>query len=79
MSVGARGAHTMPRGGVAASWLFSIPHLDSVSVTKKIGTLAFVSSNFNNISRTTFLKYKNSGKQELALWHLVTCLVPKNA
>jgi hypothetical protein len=45
----------------------------------KIGTLAFVLSNFENISCITFLKYKNSRKQELALWHLVNRLVPENA
>ena len=45
----------------------------------KIGTSGFVSSNSENISRTTFLKYKNSRKQELALWHLVNRLVPENA
>jgi hypothetical protein len=45
----------------------------------KIGSLAFVSSNSKNISGITFLKYKNNRKQELALWHLVNRLVPKNA
>src|SRR3954471_19833769 len=41
-------------------------------------TLAFVWSNSENISYVTFLKYKNSRKQELALRHLVNRLVPKN-
>ena len=45
----------------------------------KIGTSGFVSSNSENISRTTFLKYKNNRKQELAPWHLVNRLVPENA
>ena len=45
----------------------------------KLGTSAFVSSNSENISCTTFLEYKNSRKQELALWHLVNRLVPENA
>ena len=45
----------------------------------KIGTLGFVSSNSENISKTTFLKYKNSKKQELTLWYLVNRLVPENA
>jgi hypothetical protein len=45
----------------------------------KIGTLGFVSSNFENISCVTFLKHKNSRKQELALWHLVNKLVLENA
>src|SRR3954462_4732974 len=44
-----------------------------------LGTLAFVSSNSENISYVTFLKYKNSRKQELALRHLVNGLVPENA
>ena len=46
---------------------------------RKIGPWSFVSSNSKNISRTTFLKYKNSRKQELALCHLVNRLVPENA
>jgi hypothetical protein len=36
-------------------------------------------SNSENISCITFLKYKNSRKQELALWHLANRLVPENA
>jgi hypothetical protein len=44
----------------------------------KIGGSAFVSSNFVNISCVTFLKHKNSRKQELALWHLVNRLVLEN-
>ena len=39
----------------------------------------FVPCNSENISCTTFLKYKNSRKQELALRHLVNRLVPENA
>ena len=45
----------------------------------KIGGPVQISSNSENISRTTFLKYKNSRKQELTLWHLVNRLVPENA
>jgi hypothetical protein len=45
----------------------------------KIGGLAFISSNSENISNITFLKYKNSRKLELALWHLVNRLVLENA
>jgi hypothetical protein len=45
----------------------------------KIGTSGFVSSNSENISSVTFLKHKNSRKQELALWHLVNRLLPENA
>jgi hypothetical protein len=46
---------------------------------RKIGTPGFVSSNSENIYGTIFLKYKNSRKHELALWHLVNRLVPENA
>ena len=45
----------------------------------KIGGPVQVLSNSENISRIDFLKYKNSRKQELALWHLFNRLVPKNA
>src|SRR4051794_10117056 len=38
----------------------------------------FVPCNSENISCTSFLKYKNSRKQELTPWHLVNRLVPKN-
>jgi hypothetical protein len=48
-------------------------------VSGKIGTLAFVSSNSENISCVAFLKYKNSRNKELALWHLVNRLVLENA
>jgi hypothetical protein len=48
-------------------------------VSRKIGTLGFVLSNSENISYVTFLKHKNSRKQELALCHLVNRLVPENA
>jgi len=68
-----------PRPGVAALCLL----FDSLQVycfgTVKIGTSVFELSNSENISCTTFLKYKNSRKQELALRHLVNRLVPENA
>src|SRR4051812_14744944 len=44
-----------------------------------LGTSAFVWSISKNISYVTFLKYKNSRKQELTLRHLVNRLVPENA
>jgi hypothetical protein len=69
----------VPPGGVATSVPSSVSALDSVFVWGKIGGLAFISSNSENISCITFLKYKNNRKQELALWHLVNRLVPKNA
>ena len=46
---------------------------------REIRYWGFVSCNFENISCTTFLKYKNSRKHELALRHLVNRLVPENA
>jgi hypothetical protein len=68
-----------PPYGVADPWLPSVSALDSISCRKKIGTSAFVLSNSENISFIAFLKYKNSRKQELALWHLINRLIPENA
>jgi hypothetical protein len=48
-------------------------------VSGKIGTLAFVSSNFENISCVAFLKPKIAENRELALWHLVNRVVLENA
>jgi hypothetical protein len=45
----------------------------------KIGGSGFVPSNSENISCVTFVKHKNSRKQELSLWHLVSSLVLENA
>jgi hypothetical protein len=45
----------------------------------KIGTLAFVSSNLENISCVAILKHKKGENRELAQWHLVNRLVLKNA
>jgi hypothetical protein len=73
------GCGPVPPGGVATSVPSSVSALDSVFVSGKKGGLAFVSSNSENISYITFLKYKNSRKQELALWHLVNMLVLENA
>jgi hypothetical protein len=47
--------------------------------SEKIGTLAFVLSNSENISRVAFLKHKIAENRELALWHLVSRLVLENA
>jgi hypothetical protein len=38
----------------------------------------FISSNSENISYVAFLKHKTAENRELALWHLVNKLVPKN-
>jgi hypothetical protein len=87
MSEGARGAHTMAwhgqRGG-ATRWCGHLGALLRLCFglrlrVGKIGGLAFVSSNSENISCTTFLKYENSRKHELPLWHLLNRLVPENA
>jgi hypothetical protein len=68
----------VPPYGEAGPWLGSV----SSSVFWKIrlisGRLAFVSSNFENISCVTFLKHKTAENRELALWHLVNRLVPEN-
>jgi hypothetical protein len=48
-------------------------------MSEKVGTSAFVSSNFENISCVTFLKHKTAENRELALWHLINRLVPENA
>ena len=45
----------------------------------KIRLWAFVSSNSEKLPFKTFLKHKNSRKQELALRHCVYRLVPENA
>jgi hypothetical protein len=81
------GAHTMPwrgQGACAMGWCGHplVPlHLSFglCDAPGKIGTLAFVSSNSENISYVAFLKHKNSRNRELALWHLVNRLVLENA
>jgi hypothetical protein len=87
MSDGSWGAHTIGRRGQgvgrATPWCGRLLALLRLSFglrlrVSKIETLAFISSNSENISCITFLKYKNSRKLELALWHLVNRLVPKN-
>jgi hypothetical protein len=88
MSKDPRGAHTWwwrGQGGTRATrWcghLGALPRLcfGLRLVSGKIGTSGFNSSNSKNISCVTFLKHKNSRKQELTLWHLVNRLVPENA
>ena len=89
-SGGTQGGHATPRRGRrwgrAGPWrgcLLGRLRLSfglRVRVGKIEGSVQ-VSSNSENISRTAFLEYKNSRKQELALalWHLVNRLVPENA
>jgi hypothetical protein len=86
MLEGGQGAHTTWwRGqGGATLWFACLLALLLLPfglriVSEKIGTSGFVLSNSENISCVTFLKHKNSRKQELALWHLVNRLVLKNA
>jgi hypothetical protein len=87
-SVGARGAHTIGWHGQglghATTWCGRLDARLRLSFgprlrVSKIGTLAFVSSNSENISYSKNLKMKNSTKQELTLWHLVNRLVLENA
>ena len=87
-SEGSRGAHTTPwrgrRWARARAWCgslvaplrlpFGLRVRDEI-----IRSLLFVPSNSENIFLSTFLKRKNSRKQELALWHLVNRLVLENA
>jgi hypothetical protein len=85
---GGRGAHTTwwRVQGVARATLWYNHLLADLRLSfglylrvRYIGTLAFASSDSENISCVTFLKHKNSRKQKLALWHLVNRLVPENA
>jgi hypothetical protein len=71
MSEGGRGAHTRAWHGQgvgrAIPWCARLLALLRLSFglrlrVSKIGTSAFVSSNSENISGITFLKYKNSKK-----------------
>ena len=68
----------VPRGGLATLW----PPSGSASWYRvapgKIITLAFVPSNFENISLLTFLEPKTTENWQLTLWQLVNRLVPEN-
>jgi hypothetical protein len=77
--VGAARAWATPPHGVAILWPLSGSRLVLVLRPEKIGVFELVLSNSENISYVAFLKYKNSRKQELALWHLVNGLVPEIA
>ena len=56
-----------PRAGVPTLVRVFVSLSDYCFGTVKIGTAAFELSNSENISCVTFLKHKNSRKQELAL------------
>jgi hypothetical protein len=73
--VGATRAWAVPPLGEASLWPPSGSRLVLVLRPGKIGVLELVSSNSENISYVGFLKHKNSRKQGLALWHLVSRLV----
>jgi hypothetical protein len=45
----------------------------------KIGVSVFSLSNSENISCVAFLKHKTAENRELALWHLISRLVPEIA
>jgi hypothetical protein len=64
---------------VAALWLGSVSSSVFWKLREISGRLAFVSSNFENISCVEFLKHKTVENRELALWHLVNMLLPENA
>jgi hypothetical protein len=64
---------------VGPLWLPSYSPSDLWKLPDKIRLQKLVSSNSENISCVSLLKYKNSRKQELALWQLVNRLVPENA
>jgi hypothetical protein len=60
-------------------WPLSFLSSDVWMLPGKIRLLAFVSSNFENISCVSLLKHKNSRKQETGTVALVNRLVPENA
>jgi hypothetical protein len=77
--VGAARGWVAPPCGVGSLWPLSGSRLILVLHPGKIRLLELGSSNSENISCVAFLKHKNSRKQELALWHLVSRLVPEIA
>jgi hypothetical protein len=88
MSEGGPGGHTtwwrsqgLGRATLWCAWPLAPLHLifGLRLVSGKLGILAFVSSNSENISCVSFLKHKNSRNRELALRRLVNRLVLENA
>jgi hypothetical protein len=69
------------RATLGCGWLLAPLRLIFVlrEASVKIEGLAFVSSNFENISCVAFLKHKIAENRKLALWHLVNRLVLENA
>jgi hypothetical protein len=74
--VGTARGWAAPPHGEAGPWPLSGSRLVLVLRPGKIGVSELVSSNSENISCVAFLKHKN---RELALWHLVSRLVPEIA
>ena len=72
----ARGGPAPGHGVAPLEPVFDSPS-DFWVLSGKIGTSVFVVSNSENISRTTFLKLKNSRKQGTSTRHLVNRLVPE--
>jgi hypothetical protein len=64
---------------VGPLWLPSYSPSDLWKLLDKIRLQELVSSNSENISCVSLLKHKTAKKRELALWQLVSRLVPENA
>jgi hypothetical protein len=60
-------------------WTLSVSSLDHWKLSGKIRLQELVSSNSENISCVALLKHKIAENRELALWRLVSRLVPENA
>jgi hypothetical protein len=75
----ARPGEGAPPHGEAVLWPLSSSLSVHVPCPEKIGVSVFGLSNSENISRVAFLKHKTAENRELALWHLVSRLVPEIA
>jgi hypothetical protein len=64
---------------VGPSWPHSVSSSDLWKLPGKIRLQELVSSNYKDISYVAFLKHKIAENRELALWRLVSRLVPENA
>jgi hypothetical protein len=65
--------------GEPGSWPPSVSSSVLVLRPGKIGVWVFVSSNSENISCVALMKHKTTENREVALWHLVSRLVPEIA
>ena len=66
-----RGAASLVSSSTSALWFRVAP--------RKIGRLAFVPSNSENIDFLPFLEPKTEENRQLALWYLVNRLILENA